>query len=253
MLAQLDVREIQAKLEQAKALREQAAGDRARYEKLLSQSAATQQEYEAVQSRFRIAEASVIEAQTMLGYASITAPFTGLITRKLADVGDLAAPGKPLLELESQDKLRLEADVPEALIGKIKLGDRLPVHISDLPKAVEGVVAEIFPTADANSRTSRVKLDLPPSPDLRGGQFGRVAVPVAEISSLFIPAKAVVQRGQMEIVFVAVGNQAQLRLVKTGKRIGDEIEILSGLNAGENIVIDGSTTLLDGQPLQIER
>jgi RND family efflux transporter MFP subunit len=176
-----------------------------------------------------------------------------VVTRKLADVGDLALPGKPLLDVEAQYKLRLEADVPEALIARIKLGDKLPVRVSDLSGALEGTVAEISPTADANSRTSRVKLDLPSSPDLRVGQFGRAAVPIAESSVLRVPLKAVIQRGQMEIVFVAANNQAQLRLVKTGKRLGDEIEILSGLNAGESIVIEGAGTLLDGQPLEVVR
>ncbi len=253
VLAQLDVREIQAKLDQAKALREQGAGDLKRYEALLAQSSATQAEFDAMQSRYRVAEAGLLEAQTMMGYASISAPFDGVITRKLADVGDLAAPGKPLLEMESPGKLRLEADVPEALINHVKLGDNLAVRISDLPGTVQGTVAEIFPTADANSRTFRVKLDLPENPVLRGGQFGRAAVPVVQTSSLFIPAAALVQRGQMEIVFVFANGQAQLRLVKTGKRLADDLEILSGLNSGETIVTEGAAILLDGQPLQIER
>jgi RND family efflux transporter MFP subunit len=251
LLAQLDAQEIQAKLDQAKAVREQAANDRVRYDSLLQQNAVTRQEYDAVQSRFRVADAGLVEAQTMFNYATITAPFNGVVTRKLADVGDLASPGKPLLELEAQDKLRLEADVPEALIARIKLGEQLPVRVSDMAGALDGTVAEISPTADANSRTFRVKLDLPASPELRAGQFGRVAVPVSESSALRVPESAVVQRGQMEIVFVAANNHAQLRLVKTGKRLGNEIEIVSGLNAGENVVTDGAAALVDGQPLEV--
>jgi membrane fusion protein, multidrug efflux system len=253
LLAQLDVQEIQAKLDQAKAVREQAANDRARYEALLRENVITRQEYDAVQSRFRVADAGLAEAQTMFNYATITAPFTGVVTRKLADVGDLALPGKPLLEMEAQDKLRLEVDVPEALVSQIKLGDKMSVRISDLSSALEGTVAEISPTADANSRTFRVKLDLPFSAALRVGQFGRASVPVAETSALRVPVTALVQRGQMEIVFVAANNHAQLRLVKTGKHVRDEIEILSGLNAGESIVTDGAVALLDGQPLEVAR
>ncbi len=253
LLVQLDVREIQAKLEQSKALQQQVTGDRARYEELLKQNAVTRQEYDAVQARFRVAEAAVVEAQTMLDYASVTAPFAGLITRKFVDLGDLAAPGKALLELESQDKLRFEADVPEALIGRIKLGDKFPVRMSDGPQSVVGTVAEIFPTADAVSRTFRVKLDLPASPNLRGGQFGRTAVPLTEITSVFVPASALVQRGQMEIVFVAENGRAQLRLVKSGKRVGDEVEILSGLSANEQVVVSGAGSLLDGQPIEIQQ
>jgi RND family efflux transporter MFP subunit len=253
LLAQLDVQEIQAKLDQAKAVRDQASNDRTRYESLLKENVITRQEFDAVQSRFRVADAAMTEAQTMLGYATITAPFAGVITRKLADVGDLASPGKPLLELEAQDKLRMEADVPEGLIDRIKLGDKLRVRVSDLSTALEGTVAEISPTTDASSRTFRIKLDLPASPGLRAGQFGRVGVPLSESSALRVPASAVVQRGQMEIVFVNANNKAQLRLVKTGKVLGGEIEILSGLSTGENIVVDGAAALMDGQPLEIVR
>jgi hypothetical protein len=97
-----------------------------------------------------------------------------------------------------------------------------------------------------------VKLDLPGATGLRSGQFGRVAVPVGEASAIRVPAAAVIQRGQMELVFVVVGNQAQLRLVKTGSRIGDEVELVSGLNSGEQVVTENASDLVDGQPVTIK-
>jgi RND family efflux transporter MFP subunit len=252
LLAQLEVREVQAKLDQAKAVREQSARDRQRLEALLQQKAVTQQEYDAVLARFRVSEAAVSEAQTMLDYATITAPFDGVITRKLAEVGDLASPGRALLELEDPNALRLEADVPEALLERVQAGGKLPVRIGALTNAVPGTVSEIAPIADPNSRTFRVKLDMPPNAGLRSGQFGRLVVPVGESSNLRVPASALVRRGQMEMVFVAAKNQAQLRLVKTGRRLGDEIEILSGLEAGELIVTEGAAALVDGQPVEVK-
>lgn len=105
LLVQLDAREIQAKLDQATASRDQAESDLVRYTKLIAQHAITQQEFEASQSRARIARASVTEAETMLGYTKITAPFNGVITSKLSDVGDLAAPGRPLLKMEDPHQL----------------------------------------------------------------------------------------------------------------------------------------------------
>jgi hypothetical protein len=93
---------------------------------------------------------------------------------------------------------------------------------------------------------------LPAAAGLRSGQFGRVAVPVGEVSAIRVPASAVVQRGQMELVFVAVNGHAQLRLVKTGKRIGNEVEVVSGLDAGESVVVDGAAHLVDGQPLTVK-
>lgn len=251
-LATIDAREIQAQLDQAQAVRQQAEADLKRYATLLEQKILAQSEYDNAQANFRVADARVREGETLLGYAKVVAPFDGIITRKYADVGDLAAPGKPLLEMEDPHALRLEADVPEAAIGRLSLGDKLPVRISSLTNNLEGVVSEISPAADPNSRTFLVKCDLPSVADLRTGQFGRVAIPIGETTALRVPASAVVQRGQMELVFVVTNGHAQLRIVKTGKRVGDEVEVVSGLSAGEQVVIDGASNLIDGQPVEIK-
>jgi RND family efflux transporter MFP subunit len=251
LLVQLDVREIQARLDQANALREQAERDLKRSSGLFQQGALAQAEYDSALARQRVAQASVSEAETMLGYAKITAPFDGVITRKLADVGDLANPGRPLLEIEDPRALRLEADVPEVLIGKLELGAKLRVRVAALERDLEGTVAEIAPAADPVSRTFSAKVDLPAGPGLRAGQFGRVSIPVGESAALRAPASALVQRGQMELVFVVSDHRAWLRLVKTGKRIGDEVELISGVEAGEQVVVEGAAGLMDGQPVEM--
>ena len=240
LLVQLDAREVQAQLDQALAVRQQAESDLKRATDLFQQKILSQSEYDSAQSKFRVADAAATEAKTLLGYTKVTAPFDGVITRKYADVGDLAAPGKPLLEMEDARDLQLEADVPEAVIGHLALGDKLGVRVSGVSNELAGVVSEIAPSADPNSRTFLVKLDLPPTPGLRAGQFGRVAVPVGETSALRVPASAVLQRGEMELVFVVVNGHAQLRIVKTGKRVGDEVELVSGVDAGEQVVVDGA-------------
>jgi RND family efflux transporter MFP subunit len=250
VLYELDVREIRARLDQAQALRQQAERDLKRFAALLQQEAVTQAEYDAVEARQRVAAASVSEAETMLGYARGVVPFDGVITRKLAEVGDLATPGRTLLEIEDPQALRLEADVPEALLSRVRPGARLPVRIETMGTTLEGTVAEMAPSADAASRTFRVTLDLPATPGLRTGQFGRVTVPVGEAQSVRAPFSAVVIRGQMEIVFVVTNQTARLRLVKLGKRLGETVELLSGVVAGEVVVVEGAATLLDGQPVQ---
>ncbi|MEI6033138.1 MAG: efflux RND transporter periplasmic adaptor subunit [Verrucomicrobiae bacterium] len=249
LLAQLDVREIRARLDQATPVRDQAEKDLKRFTDLLAKRVITQQEFEGAESKARVARAAVIEAETMLGYAKVTAPFDGIITRKLADVGDLATPGKPLVEMEDPAALRLEAAVPEAIIDRVALGSKLMVRIG--PNELEGVVREMSPTADPNSRTLLVKLDLPATPGLRTGQFGRVAIPVSETSVLRVPASAIFRRGQMELVFIRNGKNAQLRIVKTGKPIAEEIEIVSGVNAGEQVITEGAADLADGQPIEV--
>jgi membrane fusion protein, multidrug efflux system len=252
LLARLDVQEIRARLDQALAMQQQATNDLKRYSTLLERGAATPAEFDAVQARARVADATASEARTMLGYAEVVAPFDGVVTRKLADVGDLAAPGKPLLDLEDPAHLRLEADIPEAIIGAVKLGGCMPVRVSGVAGELQGTVSEIAPAADPNSRTYHVKLELPSAPGLRAGQFGRVAVPVAETSALRVPASAVVQRGQLQLVFVVADKHAVMRLVKAGKRIGDEVEIASGLSPGESVVIKNAASLADAQPVQVE-
>jgi len=250
-LAVIDAREVRARYDQAVAVRQQAEADLKRFTSLFEQKILSQAEFDNAQAKARVAVASVTEAETLLDYTKVTAPFAGVITRKHADVGDLATPGKPLLEMEDSTALRLEADVPEAVVGKLTLGDNLPVRISALEKELAGVVSEIAPAADPNSRTFLVKLDLPGTTGLRAGQFGRVAMPVGETTALRVPASALVQRGQMELVFIVADNKAQLRLVKTGKRIGDEVELVSGVAASEQIVVENVAGLIDGQPVEV--
>jgi len=250
-LASLDAREVKARLDSALAVREQTGRDLDRLRKLVRDGAATAAELDAIEARHRVAMASAAEAETMLGHTRVVAPFAGVITRKLADVGDLAVPGRPLVEIEDPSRLRIEADVPEALIDKVQLGMKLPVRIGSLASRTEGVVGEIAPVAEAMSRTYVVKLDLPSVPGLRAGQFGRVAVPTGEAAGLHVPATALVQRGQLEYVFVADAGQARLRLIRSGRRPNGMVEVVSGLVTGEKVVAPLPTDLQDGQPVEV--
>lgn len=246
VLATLDAQEMQARVESAKAMLEQTTRDEQRLASLVQTNAVSKSDYDAAKARLEVAKASVSEAQTMLGYAKITAPFDGVITRKLADQGDLAAPGKPLLDLENPAQLRIEADIPEALIANLKVGASLNVNAK-----TKANVAEISPTGDPNSRTFPVKLDLPAGIDMRPGQFVRIAVPVRDYEALIIPSAALVTRGQLQMVFVNEKNIAKLRLVRTGREHADGIEILAGLDGTETLVVEGADKLMDGQPLTV--
>ncbi len=252
LLARLEVQEIQAKVDQAMATLDQTQRDFERQKVLIATSATSRQEYDAAQARLKVAEAGLSEAETMMGYARVTAPFDGVITRKLADVGDLAMPGKPLLEIESPTALRFEADLPEALLEHVIMGAMMKVSVASVEKPIEATVSEIAPVADPSSRTFMVKLDLPGVAGLRSGQFGRVSVPVKETELLWVPESAVIRRGQMELVFVAGGGHALLRLVKTGRRISDRTVVLSGLEVGEQVVTGDVTKLADGQPVTVK-
>jgi RND family efflux transporter MFP subunit len=250
LVARLDAAEINARMEQAEAGLQQAERDWKRTSALFAQQAATRSDYDAADSRYQVAKAAVAEAQAMMGYVEVLAPFDGVVTKKWADVGDFATPGKPLLGLEDPSMLQLEADVPEAIASHIRQNDRLAVQVDSLKGELTGTVMEIAPTADSASRTFQVKLDLPQTLGLKSGQFARLVVPIGESSSVRVPASALVQRGQLEILFVVINQRAQLHLVKTGRTVGDEVEILAGLDPGESVVVEGAALLSDGQPVE---
>ena len=250
LLVRLDAPEINARLEQAEASFEQAERDWKRVSSLLSQQAATRADSDAADARYRLAKGTVAEARAMLGYVEIRAPFAGVVTRKYVDVGDLATPGKPLVELEDPTRLQFEADVPEAIASKIPQGAAMKVKVSEELPELTGTVREVAPVIDPVSRTLRVKLDLPDGTALRSGQFARLRVPVGQTTSLQVPTQAVIERGQMQIVFTVEDRHARLHLVKTGRQEEAQTEILSGLTAGEAVVVDDPRQLTDGQPVQ---
>lgn len=249
LVARLDAAEINARLEQAEAALEQVERDWKRSSTLFEQQALTRAERDAAESRHRVAKGAVAEARAMMSYVEVVAPFDGVVTKKWADVGDLAAPGKPLISIEDPSALQLEADLPQTIANHVQRDARLAVRMDGVSGEFTGTVSEISPTADAISRTIRVKLDISKQPGLGSGQFARLVVPVGEGNSLRVPVAAVVQRGQLEIVFTVANQRAQLRLVRTGKRVGEEMEILSGLHEGDTVVVDGATQLTDGQPV----
>ncbi|NOR23646.1 MAG: efflux RND transporter periplasmic adaptor subunit [Desulforhopalus sp.] len=252
LLAEISAGEISAQVQQAKAQLMQTKRNLAREENLLKKNATTPQTVKSLQDSARIAEAAYKEAMTMLDYSRITAPFSGIITKKLGNVGDLATPGKPLLYIEEENKLQVLADIPEAMILRIKQGDRLSVSIPSVDLTIEGVVAEVSPIADPSSRSAPIKLDITPDSRLRPGQFARVTLAMEQAETLTIPASSMIQFGQMEQVFVVHNNKAILRLIRSGTRIDDHVEILSGLSEGETVITQGNRNLLDGQPVIIQ-
>lgn len=249
-LATIDAREIKARLDSALAAQDQAQKDFGRIERLLQSGSSTRQEFDAASTRLRTADAAVSEAKTMLQYTSITAPFEGVITRKFVEVGDLATPGKPLLEIENSSLLQFHCEIPEALVDRVEMGSEMRVRVDAAGADLMGKVSEIAPSASAGSRTFLVKLDLPAAGKLRAGQFGRVSVPVRERPAILVPEGAVVHRGQIEGVFVIEGGTARLRLVKTGRQMDGQIEVISGLSGGETIVVKDAHLLTDGSAVE---
>lgn len=182
---------------------------------------------------------AVEEAQIALGYTKITAPEAGEVVRRLAEPGDLATPGKPLLLLQTRGKLRLEALIPESLIRRIRLGTALDLKIDALDRLISGTVEEVVPSADPTTRTILAKVALPEEDDIFPGMFGRLLIPVKETMVVLIPRKALRRIGQLEVVTAEVEGRWQKILVTTGKVMGDRVEVLSGLKGDETVALEG--------------
>lgn len=252
LLVKISAGEISAQLLQAQARVEQARRNLAREERLQKQEASTIETVKSLQEQARIAEASHAEVKAMLGYATITAPFSGTVTRKIASVGDLASPGIALLELENEKALQVVAQVPEGLMLSVRKGDILSVSVPAVGVTVSGEVAEVATAADPSSRTAPVKINIVAGADLRSGQFARVTLTGSGEKSLAISNKAVLSYGQMERVFLVEENVARLRLVRTGARYDGLVEILAGLSPGDRVVVTGVEKLQDGQPVDVK-
>lgn len=251
LLVKINAEEINARVAQAQAQMAQARRNFEREKRLLEKEAATAETVKSLEAAYLIAKAGLAEAETMLGYTTITAPFTGVISQKTVQAGDLATPGTPLLLLENDQKLQVVAQVPETLARQTRIGDRRPIRIASAPFELEGVVAEIAPAADPKSRTTTVKLNITSDSPLRPGQYAVVVLTGSPVDTILVPSAAINRYGQMERLFVVQDHRAKLRLVRTGALYDNQIEILTGLAGGEQVVIEGNDQLLDGQPVKI--
>lgn len=248
LLVKISAKEIEARLEQARAGSNQAARDLARESALLEKDASTRQVVNDLQDRDRQMRAMVAEAETMLGYTRIVAPFDGVVSRKLVNEGDLASPGNAVIEIDGGSRLRVEAGIAESL-ASLSIGSAIPVRSEG--GSIIGTLAELSPSSDPMSRTVMAKIDLPAGAALRPGEFVSVGVPAGSTSPILVPAAAVSRRGQIERVHVIRESRAMMRIVRTGARFGDSVEITAGLDAGEVVAAEGVDTLRDGQPVEV--
>jgi RND family efflux transporter MFP subunit len=214
-----------------------------RYEQLARAEAVTPQELDRVtaereqaRQNLRAANAGVAQARTGAAYNRVTAPYAGKIAEKLVETGSTVMPGTPLLIIEGSGTPRARIAVPESLVGQIVPGEILQLEIPALQRTVNGSVTEIQPASDPVTRSFAVKLSLPSDAGLTPGLFLRAKRQAATSTALLIPLAALVHRGQLTGVYVVEANILHFRLVKIGPQLGDKVEILSGLSAGEKIV-----------------
>lgn len=239
-----------------------------RYQQLYNEKSVSPQEFDQISAQYQSAEArrdmakaseaqaseALTQARTSLSYTRIRAPFDGVITEKKADAGTLAAPGMPIFTIEDTRRYRLQATVDESDIALVHLGQRVPVALDALGKAkLSGRVTQIMPAADAASRSFVVKIELPLDPRVRSGLFGRAHFTRGQRTALLIPQTAAVDRGQLRGVYVVDSNSiAELRYVTFGNAVEHNIEVLSGLQAGEKLIADPGSREFSGKKILVQ-
>jgi RND family efflux transporter MFP subunit len=191
------------------------------------------------------ARAASTAASTTASFARITAPFDGIVTEKMVEPGNMAAPGTPLLRLEDTRGFRLDVRVDESRIGQVSLGAVVPVVLDSgsggQPTTVQGTVAEIGRAVDADARAFLVKISLPDGEGLRSGMFGRAQFTGRARQGLTVPADALVHRGQVTSVFVVEQDIARVRLVNVSGT-----EVRAGLTEGDIVIVAPPPNLTDG-------
>lgn len=267
------IKQAEAGLEKAQADFQLAETNFNRYKFLYAQGAASQADYDQAQNQYqqaksalddaratldsavaqvKVAGAQVVQSQANLQYAQavnsysrISAPFSGVIVKKMVDVGNMVTPGQPIAE-EEQGPYRLEVPVPESYYHRIRKGDRVTVDIPALNRKVEATVDEIVPAVDAGSMTYLVKILLPADLNVKSGMYGNADFTLGSKQEVTIPSSAVVKWGDFTGVYVIRDGRARLTFVTLGEEHDNQVQVISGLNPGDVIVADGTDRVHDG-------
>lgn len=237
-LITLDDREIKEQVTAAEAQFKQAETELNRARQLFDNKATTEQALTAAQSMYTAARAQWERSKVMLTYAQITAPMDGVVTDRRVEPGDLANPGQVLLAIYDPANMRLEAPVPVRLVGKLPVGQTVEVTLDRPATNFQGRVRQIVSEIDPLSRTQLVKVRIEgTSSEVMPGTFGRLWVADDARMAIMIPASCVYSVGQIELVQIVQGDRALRHAVRTGRRTGSSVEVLAGLNAGDEVLV----------------
>lgn len=252
VLVALDDRELASRVAQAKqnvaSLEANLRNAQVAFERekaLLENQATSRSSFDQKEAAFQMAQAeleqarqALREAEVATSHSVIRSPVTGIVVDRLAEPGDMAAPGRPLLSVYDSTALRLEAPVRELLATTLSVGDRLQVRVDALDLLLEGTVDEIVPEAEATSRSFLVKVGIPMHEGLYSGMFGRLLIPAGERERVCMPLAAIRRVGQLEFVDVIESDRIERRLIKTGEHSEHGfIEVLSGAAPGEIVAL----------------
>ena len=266
LLVTISNEDIAAKRAQAKAMVSEAeaalndaAKDYERFKKLHQQQSASQKELENALLRYQSLTAKTEavrqlenEADAMLSYSSLVAPYKGVITQKYIDQGGMANPGMPILAMERSDSYQVKAFVSENEIDKVETGMKVRVTIKSTGKTFTGKVSEISPSSQFTGGQFQIKVSVPndETGGLYSGMYANVNVCLqydTGVQSLYVPLSAIIRRDQLSGIYTIREDQtAQLRWLKVGRVSGSQVEILSGLNPEEKFITQSESKLYSG-------
>lgn len=204
-------------------------------------------QHQMTEQQVAMARAGYETAASQMKYATVTAPFAGVITQKMANAGAIAAPGHPVLMLENTDKLQVQTSVADDVYAQLKLGTAVSIQAEGQSAEIVGKVANLVPSADPVTHSHLVKIDLPGGSSLRSGSFVQAAFALGQREGVRLPASAVLERAGITGVFVVDAQSiAKFRMVRTGNASGGQVEILAGINPGERVVTASAAALQNG-------
>ena len=218
-----------------------------RYRTAIAERERATQVYEQSRSQRQGAEAGIAAASATLSWSRIAAPFDGVITARWIDPGSQATPGMPLLAIESTQRYRVDVSLDEQHASSVFLGESAAISLRDGSEIAGGTIRHIAPASDPTTRSYLLQISLPPGQKVNSGSSVTVRFPVGQRNGITIPRTALVERGELhEVWTVDPGDVLRMRYVTPGVVSGDQVEILTGLSAGDRIVVEAHRPLTDG-------
>ena len=248
---------------EAEAALKDAQRDYDRYVQLYEQKSASQKEFEnatlhynSIKAKTEAAKQMQNEAEAMLAYTNLTAPFSGVITQKNIDVGSMANPGVPILIMEQAGNYQVNASISESDIASVKEGNRVSVIIKSTGRIINGSVSEVSPSSQFSGGQYNIKVNLPENEKIGvyAGMYVNIAIQGTGGSKandkVLVPSIAIVNKDQLTGLYTITENEtALLRWVRLGKVLGDQVEVLSGLRSDEKFILTSEGKLYNGVPV----
>lgn len=211
--------------------------------KFISQAAVDQSraEFQAAEAQLKAAQAGAGQASATRSFATVVAPYGGVVSARHVELGEMAAPGKPLMTGFDPAGLRVVASIPQYKLSQVRQAAKARVEFPESRRWVDATAVVVQPVADSRTHTSRVRVSLPPGQEgVVPGMFARVHFSVGRVQRLTIPSSAVVNRSEVTAVYVVDSRQqVSLRQIRLGEPVGaQEVEVLSGLVDGERVAVE---------------